>query len=56
MRDPGRIKPILGTIERLWQQNPDWRLGQLITNAANSAGAGYYGDVFHLRTGGSGQD
>lgn len=30
MRDPKRIKPLLEKIEKLWTNNPDYRLGQLI--------------------------
>lgn len=34
MRDPTRIKRILALLERLWEQEPDTRLGQLIVNFA----------------------
>jgi hypothetical protein len=34
MRDPDRIPTVLKRIEELWQQHPDWRLGQLIANVA----------------------
>jgi hypothetical protein len=30
MRDIERIKPIIGRLEKLWLENPDFRLGQLI--------------------------
>ena len=30
MRDINRIKPILKEIEKLWLENPDFRIGQLI--------------------------
>lgn len=30
MRDPKRIKPLLEKIEKIWMENPDFRLGQLI--------------------------
>lgn len=30
MRDKNRIKPILKELEKLWLQNPDFRIGQLI--------------------------
>lgn len=33
MRDPRRIKKVLKTIEDIWRQNPDLRLGQLLGNA-----------------------
>jgi len=32
MRDINRIKPILEELEKLWLQEPDMRLGQLIFN------------------------
>lgn len=35
MRDPNRIKPILAALEQAWQQNPDFRLTQLIIAAAS---------------------
>jgi hypothetical protein len=34
MREPERIEPMLALLRRVWYQNPDWRLGQLIDNAA----------------------
>ena len=33
MRDPKRIKRILQLVEIVWEDNPDWRLCQLIINA-----------------------
>lgn len=33
MRDPKRIKEILGVIEQVWTKNPDLRLMQLLLNA-----------------------
>ncbi|MGV1000403.1 hypothetical protein ACTS9U_03085 [Empedobacter falsenii] len=30
MRDPKRIKPLLERIEKIWIENLDYRLGQLI--------------------------
>lgn len=32
MRDPERIPKILNEIEKIWQQYPDLRLGQLVLN------------------------
>ena len=32
MRDPSRIPKILKELEEFWKQNPDWRLGQVISN------------------------
>ena len=33
MRDPQRIERILAIVNKLWQEFPDWRLGQLLANA-----------------------
>ena len=33
MRDPKRIDSILNQLRKVWEQVPDWRLGQLIVNA-----------------------
>lgn len=33
MRDPKRIESVLDQIREIWEQVPDWRLGQLIVNA-----------------------
>ena len=33
MRDPERIARILGRVQRIWEANPDLRLGQLLVNA-----------------------
>lgn len=33
MRDPKRIDEILGELRRVWEQQPDLRLGQLIVIA-----------------------
>lgn len=32
MRNPERISEILNRIEKIWEQNPDLKLGQLIGN------------------------
>ena len=32
MRDPNRIPIILDEIRKIWEQYPDFRLGQLISN------------------------
>ncbi len=34
MRDPDRISGIISRLEKVWQENPDLRLGQLIANAS----------------------
>ena len=35
MRNPERIPKILDIIKRIWLENPELRLGQLICNAIN---------------------
>ena len=32
MRNPERIPEILKELEEFWEQVPDWRLGQVISN------------------------
>lgn len=34
MRDPNRIPRMLEALHIAWENNPDWRLGQLVKNAA----------------------
>ena len=45
MRDPRRIKRILALLENAWQEVPDWRLGQLISNIARDVG---WSDAYYL--------
>ena len=42
MRDPLRIGPLLELVEKVWQQNPDLRLGQLIVGVVG------YNDPFYI--------
>ena len=44
MREKERIDRILKKIEKIWKLNPDWRLGQLISNVT------YRGAEQHLWT------
>ncbi len=46
MRDPKRIKPMLKLLKKLWKQNPDFRLGQLMYLANRNAED--KGDIFYL--------
>jgi uncharacterized protein YihD (DUF1040 family) len=46
-RDPGRIDLTLRLLRDVWKANPDWRLGQLVQNAADE-GARMRVDVFHV--------
>jgi len=32
MRDKARIKPFMEEITKYWEEVPDWRFGQLISN------------------------
>lgn len=32
MRDPERIDRVLDAVRRLWERQPNWRLGELIVN------------------------
>jgi uncharacterized protein YihD (DUF1040 family) len=44
MRDPNRIEVILEAIKKYWKENPDLRLGQIVTNLAPNTG---YDTCFH---------
>ena len=46
MRDPGRIDVILSELRRVWEQQPDLRLGQPVVIAAKPAQP--CPEVFHL--------
>ena len=45
MRDPKRIERILNLLRAYWSQNPDLRLGQLITNFAHTDAIFYTEDA-----------
>lgn len=32
MRNPDRIPEVIKELEEFWKHNPDWRLGQVISN------------------------
>lgn len=42
MRKKERIPKILAEIQKIWEDNPDLRLGQLINNAISSDTVLYY--------------
>ena len=44
MRDPNRIKKILNEIEEIWENNSDWRFGQLLCNIQYFDGK----DIFYI--------
>jgi len=48
MRDPKRIKRILKLVEKIWEENPDLRLTQLIMNALEMNQDPYYIEDTHL--------
>jgi len=35
MRDPKRIGPLLERLRRVWEANPDYRLGQMVANVTD---------------------
>ncbi len=45
MREKERIDRILSKIKILWEQNPDWRLGQLIVNVSKRDDPFYFEDT-----------
>ena len=51
-RDPDRIGPVLDALRDAWERHPDWRLGQLVYNAADiTAGDGQIppcAPLFHM--------
>ncbi len=47
MRDPDRIPEILDLLGKIWQLEPDLRLGQLVLNTARMRSAGIE-DVFSI--------
>ena len=48
MRDPNRIDHVLGVLKRVWQQQPDLRLCQLISNAVGMATKEETTDCFYI--------
>lgn len=44
MRNKNRIKPFLERLEKVWNEVPDWRFGQLMCNVLNSMPI----DPFHI--------
>ena len=42
MRDPNRIPKVLDLIKKLWEENPDLRLLQMLGNLFNSGFDPYY--------------
>ena len=46
MRDPKRIPKILKEIEKIWEENPDLRLGQLIANVVDESAIYFVEDEY----------
>lgn len=44
MRNKNRIKKILNEIEEIWEENSDWRFGQLLSNIDFYSGK----DIFYI--------
>lgn len=44
MRDPNRIPKVLEYVQRVWERNPDLRLGQLIVNLMTPR----FADIFYV--------
>ena len=42
MREPSRIPEVMARIQKLWEQHPDLRLGQLLLNIHYPATAIYF--------------
>ncbi|KKL72493.1 hypothetical protein LCGC14_2084390 [marine sediment metagenome] len=47
-RDPARIPGILEEIRKIWEKDPDMRLGQLIVNATNKEGDPPCPSIFYI--------
>ena len=48
-RDPKRIPVILKALKKVWSKNPDWRLGQVVTNMAGGVDPFYLTDEEMLK-------
>ena len=47
-RDPNRIPHIINLLQKAWEKNPDWRLGQLFENLKRYCGKD---DLFFIEDG-----
>ena len=45
MRDPKRIKVILNLIEEYWNDNPDYRFGQMLINLGVSPDSTHFWNI-----------
>lgn len=48
MRDPARIKRIISLTMKFWQQVPDWRFGQLLSNLMGFIYTDTHADPFYV--------
>ena len=46
MRDPKRIPGFCNRLARVWEQVPDWRFGQLMSNVLSEFQAQKHRDIF----------
>ena len=47
-RDPNRIPNIINLLQKAWEKNPDWRLGQLFENLKRDSEED---DLFYIEDG-----
>lgn len=48
MRDPNRIDEFCDELKKMWHQVPDWRFGQLISNALGEVQINRKRDIFFI--------
>lgn len=48
MRDPKRIDEFCEELKKMWHQVPDWRFGQLMSNALGEVYAKKNRDIFFI--------
>ena len=48
MRDPDRIDEFCDELKKMWHKVPDWRFGQLVTNALGAVYKRTYRDPFYV--------
>ena len=48
MRDPERIDEFCDELKKMWHKVPDWRFGQLMSNALGEVYANTQTDIFYI--------
>lgn len=48
MRDPKRIDEFCEALKEMWHQVPDWRFGQLMSNALGEIYVKHNHDIFYI--------